>query len=311
MLNFIEWLSFIIGVWTLVKIILDLFYTLKTFFAKTDFSLYGRGSWALVTGASDGIGLGFSEFLASQGFNIILIGRNPEKLKKLAQSIEEKFPIKTRCIIKDFSLSAKDPQNFFKDIKDQTRDLDVSILVNNIGYGPGPKVFNFLPSGEILNTMALNLWPIAFLSRLYMPDLVSRKQRSAIINLSSIISVMPFPRSAIYCGGKSFDHLFSLITAEEAKYLAKNNNTSIDVLSLRPGYVDTPLAQKIKVKPLLITVDQCVESACNSLGAVNYTSGHWKHQLFYLFGNSFKPLLSPFFGKLARKMLESSLKTNK
>mmetsp|Transcript_32643 Transcript_32643/g.32352 ORF Transcript_32643/g.32352 Transcript_32643/m.32352 type:complete len:125 (+) Transcript_32643:33-407(+) len=121
----------------ITKVLLNIYHFLKILLAKPDFSEYGNDSWALVTGASDGLGLAISEFLASQGFNIILIGRNQEKLIQVSTQLKEKYPVQIRNIIKDFSDSSKNPQKFFLDIKEQTKDLDVSILVNNVGCSFG------------------------------------------------------------------------------------------------------------------------------------------------------------------------------
>src|SRR5689334_5078204 len=67
---------------------------------------YGKGSWAVVTGGSDGIGRAFCEELAQQGLNIVLIARNKDKLEKVAQEIKQKAKIETKIIVADFTRSS-------------------------------------------------------------------------------------------------------------------------------------------------------------------------------------------------------------
>ncbi|CAG9333343.1 unnamed protein product [Blepharisma stoltei] len=290
MLDWIELLCFIAGVWTVLKITLELFTVIKSLKSKVNYSSYGLNSWALITAPTDGLGLGFAEFLASQGFNIVLVGRNPVKLQSVSKLLQEKFPITTKFIVKDFFDSAKNPQEFFNDIKAQTRGLDISILVNNIGFGSGGKYFAVMTEEEVLHSNAMNIWPVAFLTRLYLPDMILRKSSSAIINLSSIASTFPMPGSGIYSADKSFDNLFSLIVAEEAKYLMKGKGSKIDVLSVRPGFVDTPMTKSLSFRPLLTSVNESIEPICRALGSVNYTYGHWKHTLLGLYTNLTKDI---------------------
>lgn len=122
-----------------------------------------------------------------------------------------------------------------------------------------------------------------FITRLYLPDFIARKNRSAIINLSSIASILPFPSTAEYSAAKSFDHHFSLIVNQEAKYLTKDKAFPIDILSSRPGFVHTPMTTQLKHLPLAITRDECAQNMCEALGSADYTSGHWKHQFMALY----------------------------
>jgi 17beta-estradiol 17-dehydrogenase / very-long-chain 3-oxoacyl-CoA reductase len=93
---------------------------------------YGEGSWAVVTGATGGIGLGFVEAFSARGFNLVLIGRNQAKLDKTIRALKKKFnKTKYRTILADF---AETPTTEFYDgIMSKMSDLDVSVLVNNVG----------------------------------------------------------------------------------------------------------------------------------------------------------------------------------
>jgi len=94
-------------------------------------SRYGKDSWVAVTGATDGIGKGFCEVLASLKMNIILISRNIKKLNYVAQNLEGEFGIQTKVVQCDFADSLQN--GFFERIMKQIDHLDISIWVNNVG----------------------------------------------------------------------------------------------------------------------------------------------------------------------------------
>ena len=220
-----------------------------------------------MTACTDGIGLGFSQILAQNGINIIQVGRNPSKLQQCASDLNSKYGVQVKSITKDFLDCPSNPAQFFSDIFEQCKDLDISILVNNVGFGAESL---FLNSSEsvILQQNALNLWPIVYLSRLFLEKLGKRAIPGYVINLSSIISLRPTACGVLYAAGKSFDKVFSLICNGESK---------VKVLCLTPGFVLTPMEQKLKLRPLEISSKECATSALNTLGSVNITCGHWKH----------------------------------
>lgn len=120
---FILWAAKIL--WSLIKAILP---------PKNFSQRYGRGSWAVVTGGSDGIGLGFCQELALLGFNICIIARNRTKMESALaalRQLDEEGNIQTKCIVADFLDSSRD--DFFAVIGRQLEGLDVSMLVNNVG----------------------------------------------------------------------------------------------------------------------------------------------------------------------------------
>ena len=92
---------------------------------------YGQNSWALVTGATDGIGKTFCFELAKENFNIILVSRTLSKLKKVSQEIEKEFPkVKTSCVEFDF-YNKNDIAEYTKTFGDLQQKFDISLLVND------------------------------------------------------------------------------------------------------------------------------------------------------------------------------------
>jgi 17beta-estradiol 17-dehydrogenase / very-long-chain 3-oxoacyl-CoA reductase len=274
----IESLAFILGFSWILGIILTISNYLKALIFAKEPKLI-PGTWAIVTACTDGIGKGFAESLAKRGLNIVQVGRNPEKLLKCARDMNAKYGVEVKNIVKDFSLCHLDPINFFQDIYDQTKGLDVRILVNNVGTAI-IKEFAKQTTVEIENQLSLNIFPVVFLSRLYEKD-IRNKENSWIINLSSAVTEGYLKGFIIYCSSKSFDLNFTEVLVSEGSH----------AVALQPGLVETPLTEKIPSRPLLISASDCSEATLKNLGVVNVTSGHWKHVFAVLGVKCAKPLI--------------------
>ena len=293
-MEYLEWVLFALGVSTLLPVISHLsivFFSLK---GGTDLSKYRKGTWAVVTGATDGIGLGFARQLAQKGFKVVLVSRNPQKLEKVASALTEEFKVEVKVVVRDFAECVKNPVEYFRNLVGELEDLDISILVNNVGMG-SPGRLHRKPLNKVLDTNALNLWPVVLLTKLLLPKL--QKAPSLIVNLSSVASITPICGSSVYCATKSYDDLFSLFLREELKY----RSSGIDVVSLQPAYVDTPLTQDIKGKFLEISADECAAKCLEAADKVGYTSGHWKHQVVSSLIRSFSGAFSYFSSFRASK----------
>lgn len=92
---------------------------------------YGSGTWAMITGATSGIGEGFADVLAKEGFNIILVGRSPDKLLKSKTDLENKYR-EVKIETRKMDLSSTEYKDFI-DLGESVSNLDVSLLVNNAG----------------------------------------------------------------------------------------------------------------------------------------------------------------------------------
>ena len=242
-------------------------------------SRYGEGSWALITGSTDGIGKAFAIALAKRGFNVVIFGRNEENLKKVSDLLTSSYGVKVKAIQADFSVSSK--PEFFENIYKQTEGLDISILVNNVGAGKGG-LLNQLDKKIITEVNNITLLPVVMLTRLYINDLLKRPQKSAIINLSGIASRIIIPRFSIYSSGKAFVDYLSENMAMEYK-------DKIDVLSVRPHFVDTPAYRSSGGKDnyCLVKPEECAEGALSWLGrGAYYTYGAPKHEIVGYFAEN-------------------------
>ena len=236
------------------------------------------GSWALITACTDGIGRGFALSLAKSGYNIVQVGRNKSKLEECGQDIQSKYGVQVKNVVSDFSLCTQNPLNFFTKIFDETRGLDIRIVVNNVGTNYAGKLSD-LSCFELVNQLALNLFPIVFLTRLYLKNL-KEAENYWFINLSSVAAEFLVKDKTIYSACKAFDLAFSEVLISE----------NLNVLALQPGFVDTPLSSSRKLRPLLISANECAESTLNLLGAVHVTSGHWNHVITMMIAKLARPL---------------------
>lgn len=141
---------------------------------------YGKGSWAIVTGATGGTGEQYCIQLAKLGFNVILFGRSKGKLEESEKKVKEaNKSVKTKVFCAD--LSAK----FYQDLTSPLLDLHISILVNNAGWTEMSLIEHNPMQNELNNYRVMCASP-TMLSRFLINKFLNRKERSAIINVSSV-----------------------------------------------------------------------------------------------------------------------------
>ena len=208
-----------------------------------------------------------------------MIARTEAKLEKAAFDLAQQHNVQTKAIVADFSECTANPPEFFGRITSQLENLPISILVNNVGWATSPRRFVNNTTDEILNVNALNLWPIIYLSHFVVNQMLSQNRRGAIINLSSVAGMIPFPSVAVYSAGKAFDDFFSRAQFEQY-------GDQIDFLSVRPSYVSTPLTNHMKLSFNVCMPDTCVNASLKHLGKSPYTCGFWVHCIVgFLFQN--------------------------
>lgn len=192
------------------------------------------GPWAIVTGASSGIGEQFSHQLAKIGFNLIVVARNKEKLDNLQQQLQSRHGVKVDVITADLS-----DENSVETILSACVNKDVGLLINNAGYGYKGG-FDQQSLGDIKAMIQANsLSPLALTHSLL--GKLRERTASGIIFTGSIEGEMALPHSTSYAASKAFIHSLGGGLWEEER---KNG---VDVLVLSPGSTDTnaPISQGI------------------------------------------------------------------
>ncbi|HEY2351865.1 MAG TPA: SDR family oxidoreductase [Candidatus Acidoferrum sp.] len=187
-----------------------------------------RGKWALVTGASAGIGVALANELAAGGTNLILTARRKERLESLANELSAKHKIKTLVIAADLAEpSAPEKIHDFT----EAQKVEVQLLINNAGFG----AYGELPSvetGRLLDMVQVNCTAVLHLTRLYLPAMVARRGGDILI-LASTASFQAVPYISTYAATKAFDLLFAEGLAEEMKPYG------IRVCALCPGSTES------------------------------------------------------------------------
>ncbi|AWK05820.1 short-chain dehydrogenase [Flavobacterium crocinum] len=195
--------------------------------------------YALITGASKGIGKSIAYELAEQGYSLLLVARSEEELKALSDELEVKYGIKAFIFSIDLSTSGAS-QKVTDWIK--ISNYPVGVLINNAGYGVWGD-FSESSLSDQLGMMQLNMNVVVELSHLLVP-ILSQEKQAYILNIASTAAYQAVPTLAIYSATKAFVLSFTRALRFE---LAK---TSISVTCFSPGPVDTGFAARAGLSAL-------------------------------------------------------------
>jgi short-subunit dehydrogenase len=197
-----------------------------------------KAKYALVTGASSGIGWHITKELAARGYNIVAVSNQPDLLQKLKLAMEHAYSISV--IVLEVNLaraeSAKEVFDFC-----ESQQLDVEILVNNAGmliFGEAVDV----PFEKVNTVLQLHMVTPTLLCRLFGKQMMTKK-KGHILNVGSLSAVMPYPIISYYGPTKTFIRMFSRALRTELK------PHNVQVTCLLPGATATELydAQKIDI----------------------------------------------------------------
>ena len=191
------------------------------------------GPWALVTGANSGIGAAFAKQLASEGYNLVLVGRQQKAVERAAQEIDQSNNVETRVVIVDLSTD-----DFLAQISEQTDDLDIGLLVSNAGDDAmGALLRVELPRLKQmlqLNT-ASHLELVHHFGRLF-----EKRGSGGILLVSSTAGLQATPYLGNYSGSKAY--LLNLGMA--LNYEMRKSGVHVTVLipgpTKTPGLTDKP-----------------------------------------------------------------------
>ncbi|XP_057372750.1 inactive hydroxysteroid dehydrogenase-like protein 1 [Daphnia carinata] len=231
------------------------------------------GPWAIVTGATDGIGKEYARELARLGVNIILMSRSIEKLTRVAQEIEAEFHVETQVVQVDFS----EGRSIFDKISEAIRGKEIGLLVNNVGVMyEMPMDLCELSQDVIWQHVNINMGSLTMMCWLVLPQMLQRR-RGAIVNLSSSSSVGPLPYMNIYSASKIYVDYFSRALSHEVR------NSGVTVQTLIPFYIATNLTKFSdfigRQSVLVPNAQTFVRSALSTLGICDRTTGYWSHEL--------------------------------
>ena len=187
-----------------------------------------KGKWALVTGASAGIGKALAEDLAAGGTHLVLTARRVDRLEQLAKSLAQRHQIRTEVFAADLT-SPSAPEEIFAFT--QEKGIAVDLLINNAGFGSYGE-FASDDLQRLLGMVQVNCSAVVHLTRLVVPQMIARK-RGDILVVASTASFQAVPYISTYAATKAFDLLFAEGLAEELK------PHGIRVCALCPGSTES------------------------------------------------------------------------
>lgn len=187
-----------------------------------------KGKWALVTGASAGIGKALAAELAAGGANLVLTARRRDRLQGLAKQLSSKHKISAEIFEADLAKPSA-PEEIFAFTKE--KGIAVELLINNAGFGQ----YGELTSVELqrlLDMVQVNCSAVLHLTRLYLPDMIARR-RGDILIVASTVAFQAVPYISTYAATKVFDLFLAEGLAEEMK------PHGIRVCALCPGTTES------------------------------------------------------------------------
>jgi uncharacterized protein len=218
-----------------------------------------RGKWALVTGASAGIGVAFAEELAAGGTHLVLTARRKERMDDLAAALSANHKVKTEVVAADLAEPGA-PEKIFSFTK--AKGIEIDLLINNAGFGQLGE-FPSVNTQRLLDMVQVNCSAVVHLTRLYLPEMVARRRGDVLI-LASTASFQAVPYISTYAATKAFDLLFAEGLAEEMKPYG------IRVCALCPGSTESEfhvVAGQEKFKKHAETAEKVARTGLKALAA--------------------------------------------
>jgi hypothetical protein len=216
------------------------------------------GPWALVAGASDGIGEAFARRLAEASLNVLLLARRAALLERLAAELAAKHGVEARALVADLTSADLDAR-----VAEATRDLEVGLLVYNAGAVHGVGHLLDRPVEDALALVALNCrGPLLLAHRL--GGAMRARGRGGIVLLTSMVALSGSSHVAAYAATKAFDWILAQSLWHELQ------PRGVDVLGVVAGATRTPslLASKPRLAPPLVPMepDEVARGALAALG---------------------------------------------
>jgi short-subunit dehydrogenase len=186
------------------------------------------GKWALITGASAGIGVALAEELAVGGTKLVLTARRKDRLDELARRLTATYKVTTEVFPADLA-DSNAPEEIFAFTKE--KGIEINLLINNAGFGQYGE-FHTVEVQRLLDMVQVNCHAVVHLTRLYLPEMIARRGGDVLI-LASTASFQAVPYISTYAATKAFDLLFAEGLAEEMRAYG------IRVCALCPGSTES------------------------------------------------------------------------
>jgi 17beta-estradiol 17-dehydrogenase / very-long-chain 3-oxoacyl-CoA reductase len=240
------------------------------YFGRPGKNLKKLGEWAVVTGATDGIGKAYAEALAKRGLNIVLISRTESKLQAIASDLESRFRVQTKVIAADF---ASTPESVWEAIAAVVSSVPVGLLINSAGVSyDHAEYFDAVSQEDINSLIQVNVVATTRMCSIVVPGMKARK-RGAIVNVGSgSATFLPsYPLYGVYGATKAYvDELSRDLHAELAPL-------GVTVENQAPFYVATKMSKIRRPRLDAPSPAAWVEAGLRQIGWNSTASPYWVH----------------------------------
>jgi len=240
-------------------------------FLRPGKKLRNYGQYAIVTGATDGIGRAYAFQLAKQGLSLLLISRTQEKLSDTEAAIKQKYP---KAIIKTYVL---DLANFTSEAQQaltaylDTNKFDIGVLLNNVGFSYShPDYFDKVARSSVQTMIDLNVTATSLMTHIVLPFML-KKRKGCIVNMASFAGVVPSPLLSQYAATKAYINNFTSGLSYEYR------NKGIHFQSQCPLFVTSKLS---KIRTATLNTPSPETYAAAGIKAIGYeviSIPYWPH----------------------------------
>ncbi|KAL0450736.1 UNVERIFIED_CONTAM: Very-long-chain 3-oxoacyl-CoA reductase 1 [Sesamum latifolium] len=269
-----------LGFLSILKLSLSILKWVYVNFLRPGKNLKKYGSWALITGPTDGIGKAFAFQLARKGLNLVLVGRNPDKLKDVSESIKSKYgSTQIKNVVVDFSGDLDDGVSRIKEV---IEGLDVGVLINNVGVSyPYARFLHEVDDKLLSDLIKVNVEGTTKVTQAVLPGMVKRT-KGAIVNIGSgaAIVIPSDPLYSVYAATKAYVDQFSRCLYVEYK------KSGIDVQCQVPLYVATKMASIRRSSFFVPSTDGYARAALRWIGYEPRCTPYWPHSLLWALASS-------------------------
>jgi len=266
-----------LGLLVVLRAVAQVGYFFYAKFLRAGINVRKLGKWAVVTGATDGIGKAFAEELARKGLSVLLVSRTQSKLDETAKELGEKYPkVSFETLSIDFGAfaggSRADPS--VEVARKKLEHLEVGVLINNVGVSyEYPELYHKIDDERAQQLVELNINSTNWMTRLVLPGMIDRK-KGAVVNIGSAAGTGPCPMLAGYSAAKQYIAMMTRSLAAEYSHIP-----GLSFQCQTPLFITSKLSKIRKPTITTPTPANYVKAAVRAIGYENEVSPFWAHSV--------------------------------